>query len=84
MKNKLFLILIAFMLTSCESNEIIINRKTSGEKEDDPATLNNEVEGMVDAVGVLASEVTSMCIKRAILKAKSAYGLKAFSDLKNR
>lgn len=44
----------------------------------------NEVEGMVDAVGVLASEVTSMCIKRAILKAKSAYGLKAFSDLKNR
>lgn len=48
MKNKLFLILIAFMLTSCESNEIIINRKTSGEKEDDPATLNNEVEGMVE------------------------------------
>ena len=48
MKNKLFLILIAFMLTSCENNEIIINRKTSGEKEDDPATLNNEVEGMVE------------------------------------
>ncbi|KMV76931.1 P1 family peptidase [Faecalibacillus faecis] len=44
----------------------------------------NEVEGMVDAVGVLASEVTSMCIKRAILKAESAYGLKAYSDLKNR
>ena len=43
----------------------------------------NEVDGMVDAVGILAVEVISKCIQRAIKKAKSGYGLLAYQDLKN-
>lgn len=43
----------------------------------------NEVEVLPDAVGIIGCEVVSMCIKRAILKAKSAYGLLAYNDLKN-
>ena len=42
----------------------------------------NEVDGMVDAVGILAVEVISKCIQRAIKKAKSGYGLLAYQDLK--
>ena len=42
----------------------------------------NEIDGMVDAVGILAVEVISMCIQRAIKKAKSGYGLLAYQDLK--
>lgn len=41
-----------------------------------------KIAGMVDAVGILAVEVISKCIQRAIKKAKSGYGLLAYQDLK--
>lgn len=44
----------------------------------------NEVEGMVDAVGIIATEVIEMCVKRAITHAKGAYGLKSYSDFKKK
>lgn len=40
-----------------------------------------EVEAMPDAIGVLATELIAKAIKRAVLKAESAYGLKAYRDL---
>lgn len=40
-----------------------------------------EVEVMPDAVGALAAEVMAKAINRAVLKAQSAYGLKAACDL---
>lgn len=41
-----------------------------------------EVEAMPDAIGVLATELMAKAIKRAVLKAESAYGLKAHCDIK--
>lgn len=40
-----------------------------------------EVEAMPDAIGVLATELMAKAIKRAVLKAEPAYGLKAHCDL---
>ena len=40
-----------------------------------------EVEATPDVVGVLATEVIATSIKRAVLKATGAYGLKAHADL---
>lgn len=41
----------------------------------------NEVDVMPDAVGMLASEQMAKAIRRAVLTAESAYGLKAHKDL---
>lgn len=41
----------------------------------------NEVEATPDVVGVLATETMANAIKRAVLKAQSAYGLKAHRDV---
>lgn len=40
-----------------------------------------EVEAMPDAIGALATEMMAKAIKRAVVKAESAYGLKAHGDL---
>lgn len=42
----------------------------------------NEVEAMSDAIGILATEMMAKAINRAVKKAKGAYGLKAYQDLK--
>ena len=42
---------------------------------------SGEVEGMPDAVGMLATEMMAQAIKRAVLHAKAAYGLPAHCDI---
>lgn len=44
----------------------------------------NEVEANVDVIGVLATQVMATAITRAVKKAKGAYGLLSYEDVKKR